>query len=113
MFAENDVENSIQQNAAVGISSGIGSLNMSANSRNSNSESYLNLDNEEALQKIKTQLCEIKLATSKNANKMNEEQGSSLISTEEDQRNELNDTDETKIRTKKSTEQKILKNFLF
>ena len=87
MFAENDIENSIQQNAASGVAAGVGalaSINGAAQasclipeassfylpSSAENKQQLLkelNLDNEEALKQIKNQLCEIKMSTSKAA----------------------------------------------
>ena len=79
MFAENDIENSI---AAIGVSAGIGLVPAAASSSAGstsgaaalNAENYLGLDNDEALQKIKIAINEIKLST----------QTSVLFSAEED-----------------------------
>ena len=79
MFAENDIENSI---AAIGVSAGIGLVPAAASSSAgstsgaavSSAENYLGLDNDEALQKIKIAINEIKLST----------QTSVLFSAEED-----------------------------
>ena len=100
MFAENDIENSI---AAIGVSAGIGLVpaasagpTATAGAAASNAENYLSLDNDEALQKIKIAINEIKMST----------QTSVLFSAEEDNNArlidaaQLNQHDNVVIQTK-------------
>lgn len=63
MFQENDIDNSIQQKSIVSTSSGT-NKNSQASATAISSETLKNLDNEEALRKIKTQLNEMKILTS-------------------------------------------------
>jgi hypothetical protein len=90
MFAENDIENSIQQNAASGVASGVGALASIAQAScliaetssfflpgcSENKLKELHLDSEEALKQIKNQLCEIKMSTAK-ASQLSENKQSS------------------------------------
>lgn len=88
MFQENDIDNSIQQStiAATGVSVGMGLPSSSAEACTSESTThdvFKNLDNDEALQKIKDQLSEIKSLAASNTQQ---------IITAKDQGNRQNST---------------------
>lgn len=96
MFQENDIDNSIQQStiAASGVSVGMGLPSSSSEACTSESTShdvFKNLDNDEALQKIKNQLSEIKSLAASNtqqiisAKDQGNRQNSTILNNNDDQ----------------------------